>query len=185
MLASQPEMPSQGIDSGELAGHASLYRGCLLWKPACFSSVRDGSPSQTISRGGGIGGKFRAVEERSSRPGRGHGLSAQGIADRVCKLADERASCRRQVTRPLPRLTARRALRRWATSLSADQERTFSVHLGKNAFRCFQKDCRVQGNALDLWAAVHRLRLYDAALHLAETGGLPRNKEEEPVKGTR
>jgi transposase len=67
----------------------------------------------------------------------------------------------------------------------ADQERTFSVHLGKNAFRCFQKDCGVQGNALDLWAAVHRLPLYDAALHLAETFGLPRNREEEPVKGTR
>jgi transposase len=67
----------------------------------------------------------------------------------------------------------------------ADQERTFSVHLGKNAFRCFQKDCGVQGNALDLWAAIHRLPLYDAALHLAETFGVPRNREEEPVKGTR
>ena len=67
----------------------------------------------------------------------------------------------------------------------ADQERTFSVHLGKNAFRCFQKNCGVQGNALDLWAAIHRLPLYDAALHPAETFGLPRNREEEPVKGTR
>jgi transposase len=67
----------------------------------------------------------------------------------------------------------------------ADQERTFSVHLGKNAFRCFQKNCGVQGNALDLWAAIHRLPLYDAALHLAETFGLSRNREEEPVKGTR
>ncbi|HKI17864.1 MAG TPA: transposase [Isosphaeraceae bacterium] len=66
-----------------------------------------------------------------------------------------------------------------------DQERTFSVHLAKNAFRCFQKDCAAQGNALDLWAAIHRLPLYDAALHLAETFGVPRNREEEPVKGTR
>jgi transposase len=66
-----------------------------------------------------------------------------------------------------------------------DRERTFSVHLGKNAFRCFQADCGAQGNALDLWAAIHRLPLYDAALHLAETLGLPRNREEEPVKGTR
>jgi transposase len=32
----------------------------------------------------------------------------------------------------------------------ADQERTFSVLLGKNAFRCFQKNCGVPGNALDL-----------------------------------
>jgi transposase len=66
-----------------------------------------------------------------------------------------------------------------------DRERTFSVHLGKNAFRCFQAECGVQGNALDLWSAIHRLPLYDAALHLAETFGLPRNREEEPVKGTR
>jgi len=66
-----------------------------------------------------------------------------------------------------------------------DRERTFSVHLGKNAFRCFQADCGVQGNVLDLWAAVHRLPLYDAAVHLAETFGLPRNREEEPVPGTR
>jgi DNA primase len=67
----------------------------------------------------------------------------------------------------------------------ADRERTFSVHLGKNAFRCFQKDCGVQGNTLDLWAAIHRLPLYDAALHLAETFGLPRNRGEEPVNRTR
>jgi hypothetical protein len=66
-----------------------------------------------------------------------------------------------------------------------DRERTFSVHLGKHTFRCFQADCGVQGNVLDLWAAIHRLPLYDAALHLAETFGVPRNREEEPVKGTR
>jgi transposase len=66
-----------------------------------------------------------------------------------------------------------------------DRERTFSVHLGKDAFRCFQVDCGAQGDALDLWAAIHRPPLYDAALHLAETFGLPRNREEEPVKGTR
>jgi transposase len=66
-----------------------------------------------------------------------------------------------------------------------DRERTFSVHLGKNTFRCFQAECGVQGNALDLWAAIHRLPLYDAALHLAETFGLARKREEEPVRGTR
>jgi hypothetical protein len=67
----------------------------------------------------------------------------------------------------------------------ADRDRTFSVHLGKNAFRCFQADCGVKGNVLDLWAAIHRLPLYDAALHLAETFRVPRNREEEPVGGTR
>jgi hypothetical protein len=64
-------------------------------------------------------------------------------------------------------------------------ERTFSVHLGKNVFQCFHADCALKGNVLDLWAAVHRLPLYEAALHLAETFQLPRNREEEPVQGTR
>jgi transposase len=66
-----------------------------------------------------------------------------------------------------------------------DAERTFSVHLGKNAFQCFHADCGVKGNVLDLWAAIHRLPLYEAALHLAETFQLPRNREEGPVVRTR
>jgi len=68
---------------------------------------------------------------------------------------------------------------------STASERTFSVHLGKNIFQCFQAECAAHGNVLDLWAAVHKLPLYEAAQHLAETFGLPRNREEEPVKGTR
>ena len=66
-----------------------------------------------------------------------------------------------------------------------DAERTFSVHLGKDAFQCFHAECAVKGNVLDLWAAIHRLPLYEAALHLAETFRLPRNREEEPVARTR
>jgi transposase len=66
-----------------------------------------------------------------------------------------------------------------------DTQPTFSAHLGKHLFQCFHADCRAQGNVLDLWAAVHKLPLYEAALHLAETFQLPRNREEEPVKGTR
>jgi transposase len=67
----------------------------------------------------------------------------------------------------------------------ASTQPTFSAHLGKNVFQCFQADCRAQGNVLDLWAAVHHLLLYEAALHLAETFHVPRNREEEHVKGTR
>ena len=65
------------------------------------------------------------------------------------------------------------------------KERTFSVHLGKNAFQCFQAQCGIQGNVLDLWAAVQGLPLYEAALHLAETFRLRRNREEETVGGIR
>jgi hypothetical protein len=70
-------------------------------------------------------------------------------------------------------------------SQPTDAERTFSVHLGKNTFQCFHAECAVRGNVLDLWAAVHRLPLYQAALHLAETFHLPRNREEEPVPRAR
>jgi hypothetical protein len=88
----------------------------------------------------------------------------------------------------LPQLRGRGEQRRGPCpvhSHPADPKRTFSVHLGKNAFQCFQADCAVRGNVLDLWAAIHRLPLYEAALHLAEIFQLPRNREEEPVTGTR
>jgi len=62
---------------------------------------------------------------------------------------------------------------------------TFSANLGKHLFQCFQADCGAQGNVLDLWAAVHKLPLYEAALQLAETFHLLRTREEEPVPATR
>jgi DNA primase len=70
-------------------------------------------------------------------------------------------------------------------SRPGDPQRTFSAHLGKNIFQCFQAECGAHGNVLDFWAAFHHLPLYDAALHLAETFRLRRNREEEPVGGTR
>ena len=64
-----------------------------------------------------------------------------------------------------------------------DRERTFSVSLDKHVFRCFHAECGAQGNVLDLWAAVHRLPLYDAALDLANTFRLELipSREEEHV----
>ena len=49
------------------------------------------------------------------------------------------------------------------------RQRSFSVHLGKQAFQCFHPPCGAKGNVLDLWAAVHKLPFYQAALHLAQT----------------
>jgi transposase len=63
----------------------------------------------------------------------------------------------------------------------ADPAPTFSVHLSKKVFQCFQVDCGAHGNVLDLWAAVRHLSLYQAAVDLVETFGLRRNREEEPV----
>jgi hypothetical protein len=56
---------------------------------------------------------------------------------------------------------------------------TFSANLGKHVFQCFHADCGAQGNVLDLWAAVLKLPLYEAALKLAEAFGLPRNRTEK------
>jgi hypothetical protein len=66
------------------------------------------------------------------------------------------------------------------------RRRSFSVHLGTNLFRCFHPSCMAHGNALDLWAAVHHLPIYEAALHVTSTFGLSlaRNREEEPVANT-
>jgi transposase len=68
-----------------------------------------------------------------------------------------------------------------APAATPQRKATCSVHFGKNIFQCFQTQCMAQGNVLDLWAAVHQLPLRDAALHLAATFHLPRNREEEPV----
>jgi len=53
-----------------------------------------------------------------------------------------------------------------------NNRRTFSVNLEHNVFQCFHPHCRARGNVLDLWAAVHRLPLKQAAWHLAETFGV-------------
>jgi DNA primase len=66
-----------------------------------------------------------------------------------------------------------------------DREPTFSVHLSRNLFQCFHAECGAHGNVLDLWAAVRKLPLREAALDLADTFQLRRTREEEPVKGTR
>jgi transposase len=64
---------------------------------------------------------------------------------------------------------------------ASDHEPTLSIHLGKNLFHCFQATCAAQGNVLDFWAAVHRMPIYEAALQLAETFHVARNREEAPV----
>ena len=68
---------------------------------------------------------------------------------------------------------------------AGDGGRAFSENLDKNIFQCFNAGCGLKGNVLDLWAAVHRLPTYEAALHLAGTFHLALNREEEPVMGTR
>jgi hypothetical protein len=47
---------------------------------------------------------------------------------------------------------------------SSPRSRSFSAHLGRNAWRCFR--CEAQGNALDLWARATGQELYPAVLEL-------------------
>jgi DNA primase len=49
--------------------------------------------------------------------------------------------------------------------------RSFSVHLGRQCYHCF--GCHSHGNSLDLWAAVRRLPLHQAALDLCQHVHLP------------
>jgi len=63
--------------------------------------------------------------------------------------------------------------------------RSFSVNLAKNVFQCFHPPCRAAGNALDLWAAVHRLPLVEAASHLAETFHAPSPSNPTPASEKR
>ena len=65
------------------------------------------------------------------------------------------------------------------------RSRSFSANLAKHAFQCFHPQCRVQGNVLDLWAAVHRLPLREAAVHLATTFQLDLTLKRKQRGGTR
>jgi transposase len=65
-----------------------------------------------------------------------------------------------------------------------DHGRSFSVHLDQNVFQCFDAECGQRGNVLDLWAALHKLPLYEAALHLADTFNIPLQTHDQR-RGTR
>ncbi len=48
--------------------------------------------------------------------------------------------------------------------------RSFSANLRKHTYRCFK--CEAGGNQLDLWMAISKLPLYDAACDLCERLGI-------------
>ena len=60
--------------------------------------------------------------------------------------------------------------------------RTFSVNLSANVFCCFDSGCGQQGDVIDLWAAVHKLSLREAALDLVRTFGLEAAPNHGPEK---
>jgi DNA primase len=61
--------------------------------------------------------------------------------------------------------------------------RTFSVNLDFHKYQCFDARCQSQGDVIDLWAALHRLSLRDAALDLTRTFDLEPCAETEKRNG--
>lgn len=55
---------------------------------------------------------------------------------------------------------------------SGAQGRSFSVHIDRNVFQCFDASCGAKGNALDLWAQSRHLTIAEAARELAERFGI-------------
>jgi len=54
---------------------------------------------------------------------------------------------------------------------SASRSRSFSVNLQASRYYCHK--CHSKGNQLELWAAVHDLTIYQAALDLCRATGRP------------
>ena len=54
---------------------------------------------------------------------------------------------------------------------NSPRSRSFSVDVRRGRYHCFR--CGAHGNALDLWAAVRRLPLPEAAIELCERLGVP------------
>jgi hypothetical protein len=61
--------------------------------------------------------------------------------------------------------------------------RTFSVNLDRNQYQCFDTRCHSQGDVIDLWAALHRMTVRDAALDLIRTFGLEPSPATEKRNG--
>ena len=53
---------------------------------------------------------------------------------------------------------------------ASPQSRSFAAKVKKNTFRCFK--CGAKGNQLDLWVAVAKLPLFEAAHDLCEKAGI-------------
>lgn len=118
-------------------------------EPAENQAATAARPSQPAARGGGI--DYAALRRQ---------LSMEAVLAELGWLS---------------KMKGRGPQRRGPCPIHARQQgrdRSFSVHLEKNVFQCFNKEWAAQGNVLDLWVAVRQLPLYEAARQLAETFGI-------------
>lgn len=84
-----------------------------------------------------------------------------------------------QLRGPCPFCAAGGTSRASLSLASRSLPREFSVHRGRNLYRCFR--CGASGNALDLWCAHRRLPLHDAALELLSHLGLATSSDHGPT----
>jgi hypothetical protein len=84
-----------------------------------------------------------------------------------------------------PRLNGAGAQKRCACPIHRGdgRGRTFSVNFDLNKYQCFDAGCQSHGDVIDLWAALHRMSLRDAALDLVRTFDLEPCAETEKRNG--
>ena len=61
---------------------------------------------------------------------------------------------------------------------TAPRSRVFSVNIQRNIYQCFK--CHSAGNALDLWVALTRQRLFQASLDLCKQLAIPIPEKRSP-----
>ena len=65
---------------------------------------------------------------------------------------------------------------------TSPESRSFSANLRTNTFQCFK--CGAKGNQLDLYVAVTRLPIHEAALQLCEQAGIDKQQVRISSQGT-
>jgi hypothetical protein len=155
-------MPAEDVDSGneKTAGHKPSVNSASKVVSAAIPSV---NPNDSANK---------SASSKSDRPAAPTATSSIDFAALRAQINMEQVLAHLGC---LANLKGSGPQRRGPCPLhgaSDSHKRTFSVHLGKKVFRCFYAPCGAHGNVLDLWAAIHRLPLYEAAKHLAQTFGL-------------
>ena len=170
-----PWQHTTGADSTEPSPSTEKAAGRTQEVPANRSAVTAATPSVNESNRGAKGGP---PEEPSAQPS-----SVQPSSTQPARRGVDISRVRRLVSIEqvlihlglLQQLRGPSRQRRGPCPLhdqSNPRQRTFSVNLDRNVFQCFAPGCQAAGNTLDLWAAVHRCTVAQAAQQMASAFAL-------------